>query len=87
LTSVVHHLGNHAFAGHYVTSAYAQPVEASDACRENGEGNASRAVSSAASGGRWVLYNDAATTLTDEAAVLERAEESGYIYFFTALGP
>jgi len=35
--------------------------------------------------GGWVLFDDSVTKTLEETAVKELAEESGYIYFFSAL--
>ena len=115
LTAVVHHLGEYAFAGHYVTSARCQNAEERVGSQSNrayksdtekapeGEGmiavgdnavvdltsdEASSGSKETENGSRhegWVHFDDSITKPMDEKAVKNLAEESGYIYFFTAL--
>ena len=76
LTAVVHHLGRHAFAGHYITSVK-KPEEASS----------SEKTGAAASddGQTWTEFNDSITMSRRESAVLQKAQEDGYIFFFRAV--
>jgi len=92
LSAVVHHLGATAFAGHYVASVRCDDEDTTDAAGTgkdtssggvSGDGTGASSSSSALSS--WVLFDDAHTSREDEAAVLERAETEGYIYFFRAV--
>jgi hypothetical protein len=115
LTAVVHHLGEYAFAGHYVTSARCQNSDEKVEAQSNrahrsdtvkapeGDGvvavgddaivdltsdeapSGSKESEDRSKHGGWVHFDDSVTKPMDAKSVQNLAEESGYIYFFTAL--
>lgn len=95
LRSVLHHLGRHAFAGHYVTDVRDRGsgafrgygVHGKDGVLEVTGGDGSAAGAGRGGGGGWKRHNDSLVSPVSEATALEgAARRSCYICFYSLVG-